>query len=81
MSNANPNGRPQRPRGTFSIKAILVFMTVFAAGAASLAHLVRASISGEPNDIGVFVLTTTITPMAVMVAVSWFFWLSGKLNS
>ena len=81
MSNTNPTERPQRAAGTFSIKAILVFMTVFAAGAASLAHLVRASISGEPNDIGIFVLTTTITPMAVMVAVSWFFWIARKLSS
>lgn len=67
-------------RNVFSIKSIMVFMTVFAAAAASLGHLVRASMGGEPNDIGIFVITTMITPMALMIAASWVFWLSRKFR-
>ena len=75
-----PTQQPERrqSRAIFSIKSILVVTAVFAASAASLAHLVRAA-QGKENEVGQFVIVTSMLPMVMLVAASWFLKILGRL--
>lgn len=58
-----------RSRGRFSITSMLVLTAVFAAVAASLAHLVRAA-SGDDEEIGWFVIVNAMSPLLLLVLAS-----------
>lgn len=62
-----PTSHQRKP---ITIKSMLVLTAVFAAVAASLAHLYRAA-SGDVNEIGPFVITTAMTPLLMMVGTYW----------
>lgn len=66
-------------RATFSFTSVLVVMVVFGAVASSLAHLWRAA-QGDQHEIGMFVVITALSPLAVLVLVSWTFWVFRKLS-
>lgn len=64
----------------FSIRSVLVITTVFAAGALSVGHLWRAA-NGDATEVGPFVVTTALTPMVLMVVMSWGFRFARWINS
>jgi hypothetical protein len=57
--------------------SVMVVTAVFAASAASIAHLFRAA-QGDKGEIGQFVIITAMLPMVVLVAASWFFKIFGR---
>ncbi len=69
---SSSENQPQRTSFRFSIRSTLVITTVFAAGALSVGHLVRAA-NGDLSEVGPFVVITAMTPMLLMVAMSWGF--------
>lgn len=58
--------------------SVLVLTVVFAASAASLGHLFRAT-QGDKGEIGHFVIITSMLPMMVLVATSLFFKIFGRM--
>ena len=56
-------------KARFSIVSILVLTAVFAASAASLAHLWRAA-NGDTDEIGRFVIVTAMSPLLLLVLAS-----------
>lgn len=76
MPTPEIDSRPpkQRSQGVrrFSIMSILVITTVFAAAAASLGNLYNAA-SGNPEEIGTFIIITAMLPMVMLLAASTFF--------
>ncbi len=50
----------------------MVIMVVAAAAAVSVAHLFRAA-NGELSEIGPFVLVTAVSPLLLLIVVSWTF--------
>ena len=67
MSESLESVSKTRPR--FSIVSILVLTAVFAASAASLAHLWRAA-NGDYEEIGRFVIVTAMSPTLLLVVAS-----------
>ena len=69
---------------TFSLRSILVIMTVAATAAFCFGNLFKAA-AGDPKDIGPFVISTAVAPLALMVAVSWTLriwnWLTRSMRS
>jgi len=61
---------PRRRSNTYSLRSILVIMTVAATAAFCFGNLFQAA-AGDPIDIGPFVVVTAVAPLALMVAVSW----------
>ena len=61
---------PARRSTTFSLRSVLVIMTVAATAAFCFGNLFQAA-AGDPKDIGPFVISTAVAPLALMVAVSW----------
>ena len=78
MSSAE-NTKP-KSNFRFSIRSILVITTVFAAGALSAGHLWRAA-NGDISEVGPFVVTTALTPMVLMVVMSWGFRIARWMGS
>lgn len=78
MSPNSEQTEPGKRRTRVSIMSVLVVMTVFAASAASLGHLFRAA-QGDKGEIGQFVIITAMLPLVVLVGVSWFFKIFGRI--
>lgn len=57
----------------------MVIMVVAAATAVSLAHLFRAA-NGKLSEIGPFVLVTAVSPLLLMIVVSWTFKITAWIN-
>jgi len=59
--------KPSQPhRKPLTIRTMLILTAVFASTAASFGHLWRAS-SGDGKEIGVFVITTAMMPLLMLV--------------
>lgn len=69
--------QPPRLAYRISIQAIMVITAVFAATAFSIGHLYRAA-SGDPSQLGTFVITTAMLPMVMLAAASTFFRIFGR---
>jgi hypothetical protein len=83
MSQVNPNDGKQPTQSkrstSFSIRSIFVITTVCAAGAVSLGYLWRAA-NGDADEIGPFVIATAVSPLALMVIMSWTFRLANWIG-
>ncbi len=66
---SEPSEPNSKTRARFSIVSILVLTAVFAASAASLAHLWRAA-NGDYDEIGRFVIVTAMSPLLLLVFAS-----------
>ena len=69
---SSSNQKPPLRSTSFTIRSIFVITTVFVATAVSLGYLLRAA-NGNSDEIGPFVVLTMLMPLALMVAMSWFF--------
>ena len=78
MSAEENQIEPGKRRTRVTIMSVFVVMTVFAASAASLGHLFRAA-QGDKGEIGQFVIITAMLPLVVLVGVSWFFKILGRI--
>lgn len=76
----NPQQTPangQKPN-QFSIRLIMVITVIAAVASAGLGQLYRAA-NGQVEDIGPFIIITSMAPLGVMIALNWIFRLFGKL--
>ena len=70
---------PTRTSASFSVTSIFVLTAVFAAVAASLAHLWRAA-QGDYDEIGWFVIVTAMSPLLLLVFASLVFQILRQLG-
>lgn len=70
--DAKPHARTQ-----FTIKSILVITLLMAITSTALGQLWRIA-NGQIQDVGPFVLVTSMAPLGVMICVYWLFRLTGK---
>jgi uncharacterized membrane protein YhdT len=70
---------PTRTSASFSVTSIFVLTAVFAAVAASLAHLWRAA-QGDYDEIGWFVIVTAMSPLVLLVLASLMFQIFRQLG-
>ena len=68
--------RSKPPR--FTIRSIMVITLIVAVAAAAAGRLGMAA-QGQLDQIGPFVIVTSMAPLGLMIAINWFFRLIGKL--
>lgn len=82
MTSAQTPNKTKRST-SFSIRSIFAITTVCAAAAVSVGYLYRAA-NGDLDEIGPFVIFTAVSPLALMVLMSWAFkvsnWIIRKSN-
>ena len=64
-TRAGPTG-PQ-----FTIRSIMIITIIMAIGSAGIGQLWRAA-NGHLEDIGLFVIVTSMAPLGLMIAINWF---------
>lgn len=62
----------------FTIRSIMVITLIVAVAAAAAGRLYSAA-SGQLEQIGPFVIATSMAPLGLMIVIHWFFRLIGKL--
>ena len=65
-------------KSQYSIRLIMVVTVIIAVASAGLGQLYRAA-NGHVEDIGPFIIITSMAPLGVMIALNWLFRLFGKL--
>jgi len=73
-----PEADAGRRRMRFTIRSILVITLVIAVAATATGRLYSAA-SGKLDEIGPFVVVTSMAPLGLMVIINWFFRLMGRL--
>ena len=71
-----PENSNQRPR--FTIRSIMVITLIVAVAAAAAGRLYMAA-NGQTEQIGPFVIATSMAPLGLMILINWFFRLLGRL--
>ena len=62
----------------FSIRSIMVITLIMAVASTAMGQLWRVA-NGQVQDVGPFILVTSMAPLGVMIATYWLFRLIGKL--
>lgn len=75
--NRSGNTTPRRAN-QFTIRSILVITLIMAVASAGAGQLWQA-MNGKLEDLGTFILVTSMAPLGLMIIVNWIFRLFGKL--
>ena len=55
----------------FTIRSIMIITIIMAIGSAGIGQLWRAA-NGHLEDIGLFLIVTSMAPLGLMIAIYWF---------
>ena len=72
------NNPPAPQKIRFTIRSIMVITLIMAVAAAAAGRLASAANSGQLEQIGPFVIATSMAPLGLMIVVSWFLRLANK---
>ena len=75
---SDKQSKTSRQPNQFSIRLVMVITVIIAVASAGLGQLYRAA-NGNIQDIGPFIIITSMAPLGVMIVLNWLFRLFGKL--
>ena len=80
MSGQNDNSEIaySRRKMRFTIRSIMVITLIIAVAAAAAGRLYSAA-SGQLDQIGPFVIATSMAPLGLMIIIYWFFRMMGRV--